>query len=264
MVETNTSPEPNHRRWQFTLAQLFSLVTGVCLLCATISAVVQLSATHSLIWALIARLLGVATVGILIGALIADTGKALIGAVTGMIIADLAYTVGLFFDWHQGALVLSLKGFLLNPLLFVCVFPGAMAGVKNRLIGILVGIVPVQAMACTVIGVGLFTLFTNPPMNEGPGMIIGFVLLLLPPATFLSTIGWFGARVAIHATGRLSNVTTLWGTSLLFLLIAVSSYALPAASEADSILRLLVVGLAEGCSLGFAVAAICWGRRPER
>lgn len=159
------------------------------------------------------RLLGVATVGTLVGAIIADTRKALIAAVTGMILADSAYTVGLSFDWHQGVLVPDLAGFLLNPLLLVCVFPAAMAGAKSRFVGILVGVVPVLAMAFTVVGIGLFNVLTNPPMTEGPGMIIGFVLLLLPPALCFSVISWFGARVAIHVAGHLSDVTKLWRAS---------------------------------------------------
>jgi hypothetical protein len=73
-----------------------------------------------------------------------------------------------------------------------------MAAAESRLVGILAGVVPVLAMACTVIGIGLFHVLTNPPTTEGPGMIIGFVLLLLPPAICLSVISWFGARVAIH------------------------------------------------------------------
>jgi len=263
MRKACTTPKPERRWWQFTLGQLFSFVTGVCLLCGVLSVVAQWSATENLGWALVARLLGVVTVGTLVGAFIADTRQALIGAVAGMVIADLAYPVGLFVDVDPGIFMPDLRVFLFNPLLFVSVFPGAMAGAKNWLVGILAAIVPVLVTVATVAGIGLVVSFLHPPKNEGPPMIMAAVLFLLVPAIWFSVFSWFGARVLIYVVDRLTGATKLWATSLLFFLVAVFSFVVPLAHGAE-VIRLTVFGLTGACSLLSAVAAVYWKGRTSK
>jgi len=152
-----------------------------------------------MVWAIAARVLGVATVVILIGAMVADIRKAFAGTLGGMIVADLLYVVIGNYVAPGG-----LEAFVLNPLMLLCVFPGAAAASGNRKTGLLVGMLPVLMTTALTVVLGVVRIAFSQEVPGGIGLALvqlAIILMLIVPLLALSAAGWLGGIAAIHLLG---------------------------------------------------------------
>lgn len=192
-----TDMHTSGRRWQFGLRQLLSLATGVGLAAGAVATLAQPGAARSAGAAITVRLLAVPAAGMIVGAINARTVMGVVGALSGMLVGDVAY-VCLFRP--DVAAVWFDREFLLHPVLAISILPGAVACVRNRIVGTVTAAALAAAplLAC-IAWAAVDRRYLDPGGYDLKWEGAGLAAALIAPAIVIGLAAWVVASLAIYS-----------------------------------------------------------------
>jgi hypothetical protein len=185
------------RQWQFGLRRLFGLVTGVGLAAGAAAILAQPAASRSVGTAITVRLLVVPAAGMIAGAFSGRIVMGVVGAISGMLVGDAAY-VCLFRP--DVAATSFAREFLLQPVLAISILPGAVASVRNRMVGTVTAAALAAAplLAC-IAWAAVDQRYLHPNDYDLKWEGAGIAAILIAPAIVVGLAAWVAASLVIYS-----------------------------------------------------------------